>query len=483
MRTVVEVPQWRGSRSPTAPRLVEGAARLAAMVPADAHVRVETGATLAETAARVRRALPAGGFTVTVGGDCGVELEPVAAALRRHGDRLHVVWFDAHGDLNTPESSPSGAFHGMIVRTLLGEGPPDLVPSPALRPDRLALAGTRALDPAEADYIRLAGIGGPAGVAEGALVYVHVDLDVLDGFSSVGYPEPDGLSPDALIAAVAELAARHEIVGLGITEYAPADPADEDLLKRLVPELVRLCAGSRARQIERRAAAAWPAGQAEERDGWLLRHTPGVNRKRSNSALPLATASPSVAALEAFYAERGLPAIVQVSPAEQHAELDAALAARGYTRTGETLVMTADAETVIAAATKNEVGGVERVADRGRWPALFEAVTGEADSMPVIRRIEPETMLLVAGDGAGLGLAVMDDGWTGVFCMATHPARRRAGVAGAVMAELARWSRERGAPRLYLQVEEDNHPARALYEGLGFTTSHRYHYRREDRHE
>ncbi|MFG1972413.1 GNAT family N-acetyltransferase [Nonomuraea fuscirosea] len=509
MRTVVEVPQWQGSRSPTAPKLVEGAARLAAMIPADAHVRVETGGTLAETAARVRRALPTGGFTVTVGGDCGVELEPVAAALRRHGDRLHVVWFDAHGDLNTPESSPSGAFHGMIVRTLLGEGPPDLVPSPALRPDRLALAGTRALDPAEADYIRLAGIGGPAGVADGALVYVHVDLDVLDGFSSVGYPEPDGLSPDALIAAVAELAARHEIVGLGITEYAPADPADEDLLKRLVPELVRLCAGSGARQIERRAVAAWPAGHAEERDGWLLRHTPGVNRKRSNSALPLATSSPSVAAMETFYAERRLPAIVQVSPAEQQDELDAALAARGYAKTGETLVMTADADTVIAAATKNEpaaldggpatgptgdprpggepgtagAGGVERVADRGRWAELFAAVTGAADSMPVVRRIEPETMLLVAGDGAGLGLAVMDDGWTGVFCMATHPDRRRQGVAGAVMAELARWSRERGAPRLYLQVEEDNHPARALYEGLGFTTSHHYHYRREDRHE
>ncbi|MEU8397147.1 GNAT family N-acetyltransferase [Nonomuraea sp. NPDC048892] len=479
MRTVVEVPQWQGSLSPTAPRLVEGAARLAAMVPADAHVRVETGATLAETAARVRRALPADGFTITVGGDCGVELEPVAAALRRYGDRLHVVWFDAHGDLNSPESSPSGAFHGMIVRTLLGEGPLDLVPSPALRPDQLALVGTRVLDPAEADYIRLADIGGLADVADDALVYVHVDLDVLDGFASVGYPEPDGLSPEALIAAVADLAARHEIVGLGITEYAPSDPADEDLLKWMVPELARLCAGSRARQIERRAVAAWPAGHAEERDGWLLRHTPGVHRKRSNSALPLVNASPSLAAVETFYADRCLPAIVQVSPAEQHTELDAALAARGYAKTGETLVMTADAETVLTAATKNGDSGVERVFDRDRWAALFEAVTSDAGSMPVIGRIEPETVLLVAGNGAGLGLAVMDDGWTGVFCMATHPGRRREGVARAVMAELARWSQERGAPCLYLQVEEDNHPARALYEGLGFTTSHRYHYRRE----
>ncbi|MGW2160891.1 arginase family protein [Nonomuraea sp. NPDC001699] len=246
MLTVVEVPQWQGSSSPTAPRLAEGAARLAAMLPAAGrHVRVETGATLAETAERVRRALPSDGFTVTVGGDCGVELEPVTAALRRHGDRLHVAWFDAHGDMNTPETSPSGAFHGMILRTLQGEGPADLLRSPTLRPERIALAGTRALDPAEADHIRRTGIGGLDTIAADAVVYVHVDLDVLDGITSVGYPEPGGLSADELVQAVAALAARHEIAGLGITEYAPAAPRDEELLRRLVPELVRLCAAVR----------------------------------------------------------------------------------------------------------------------------------------------------------------------------------------------------------------------------------------------
>ncbi|AQZ62109.1 hypothetical protein BKM31_12055 [[Actinomadura] parvosata subsp. kistnae] len=244
MLTVVEVPQWQGSASPTAPRLVEGAARLAAMIPADAHVRVETGATLAETADRVRQALPQDGFVVTVGGDCGVELEPITAALRRHGDRLHVAWFDAHGDMNTPATSPSGAFHGMILRTLQGEGPADLVRSPALHPSRIALAGTRSLDPAESEHIRRAGIGGLDAIGPDAVVYVHVDLDVLDGITSVGYPEPDGLSAQALTEAVAELAARHPIAGLGITEYAPANPRDQELLERLVPSLVGLCTAS-----------------------------------------------------------------------------------------------------------------------------------------------------------------------------------------------------------------------------------------------
>ncbi|RVX45495.1 arginase [Nonomuraea polychroma] len=245
MLTVVEVPQWQGSMSPTAPRLVEGASRLAAMVPAARHVRVDTGGTLAETADRVRQALPQDGFTVTVGGDCAVDLEPVAAALRRYGDRLNLVWFDAHGDMNTPATSPSGAFHGMILRTLQGEGPSDLVPSPALRPDQIALAGTRSLDPAEADYIRRAGIGGLSTIDDDAVLYIHVDLDVLDGITSVGYPEPGGLSPEALTEAIATLAARHEIVGLCITEYAPSDPRDEEMLRHLVPELVRLCSGRR----------------------------------------------------------------------------------------------------------------------------------------------------------------------------------------------------------------------------------------------
>ncbi|MFC7584830.1 arginase family protein [Nonomuraea antimicrobica] len=350
MLTVVEVPQWQGSSSPTAPRLVEGASRLAAMVPGAArHVRVDAEGTLAETADRVRRALPGDGLTVTVGGDCGVELEPVTAALRRHGDRLTVVWFDAHGDLNTPATSPSGAFHGMILRTLQGEGPSDLVRSPALSPGQIALAGTRSLDPAEADHIRRVGIGGLATVRDDAVLYVHIDLDVLDGIRSVGYPEPGGLSPSALTEAVAALAARHEIVGLGITEYAPCDPGDEEMLRSLVPGLVWLCAASRPSQIERRAARAWPARHTEERDGWLLRHTPGVNRRRANSALPILDATPSIQALESFYAGRAMPATVQVTPAEQHAELDALLESHGYAKSGGTLVMTADVDAVPAA--------------------------------------------------------------------------------------------------------------------------------------
>lgn len=242
-RTVLEVGQWQGSGSPTAARLADGAAELARLIPADRRVRVPVTDSLGDNLAAVRAAVT-DPPVVTAGGDCGVELAPIEAALDRYGDGLVVVWFDAHGDLNTPESSPSGAFHGMVLRALLGEGPADLKPRRVLRPDQVVLAGVRALDPAEQEYITdnsiivapVADVA-PAVAAAGArAVYIHIDLDVLDPstFSSVGSPAPGGVTPRRLAEAVRALTERFPLAGFGITEYEPADPADRDVLAGLV---------------------------------------------------------------------------------------------------------------------------------------------------------------------------------------------------------------------------------------------------------
>jgi arginase family enzyme/ribonuclease BN (tRNA processing enzyme) len=266
--TVVEVPQWQGSAARTARRLETGAALLAELIPAADRVRlppldrpgtaldgVNNADVLLKTLTAARSALSGTtGPVVTVGGDCGVELAPVEAAQRQYGAHLAVVWFDAHGDLNTPASSPSGAFHGMVLRTLLGDGPAELLPSRALSPDQVVLAGVRALDPGESDYVQRHGIrrlsvaelAEPAPLIEAVAatgadtVYVHIDLDVLDprSFASVGTPEPDGLSPDRLAASVAALARHFSVAGLGITEYEPAEPADQAMLSSLIPTLV-----------------------------------------------------------------------------------------------------------------------------------------------------------------------------------------------------------------------------------------------------
>jgi arginase len=271
--TVVEVGQWQGSGSSTAERLREGARLVAGMVPAGQHMLVDVDDDLVITASRVRAAMSQAGdgLVVTAGGDCGVELEPVAAARRKYGDRLVVVWFDAHGDLNTPYSSPSGAFHGMVLRALTGEGRTDLLPDEPVDPTQIVLAGVRDLDPAEVAFVEASGMRhlrvtdsallveavAAAGVAAEAdadghqrtgspdkAVYIHVDLDVLEPgiFASVGTPAPDGLHPDELLALVTALAERFEVAGLGITEYEPSRPEDEKMLAPLVGALVGVCA-------------------------------------------------------------------------------------------------------------------------------------------------------------------------------------------------------------------------------------------------
>ncbi|MGN9840674.1 arginase family protein [Nonomuraea sp. H19] len=260
MVTVVEVPQWRGSGSRTAQRLREGARLLADLVEADHRVRVDVDdADLAGTASRVRTAVSEArdAFLITVGGDCGVELEPVAAARKRYGDRLVVVWFDAHGDLNTPESSPSGAYHGMVLRALTGQGPEGLVPEEALDPGRIVLAGVRDLDPPEAAFVEASGIrhlkevespaallAAIAAASDAPVVYVHIDFDVLDPeiFHSVGCPTPGGLHPERLLSLVAAIGERFEVAGLGLMEYEPARDEDQELLSGLVGRLVEACA-------------------------------------------------------------------------------------------------------------------------------------------------------------------------------------------------------------------------------------------------
>ena len=95
----------------------------------------------------------------------------------------------------------------------------------------------------------------------------------------------------------------------------------------------------------------------------------------------------------------------------------------------------------------------------------------------MLARIEPATAYARAAGELGVGLAVCERGWAGLFCVATAPTARRRGIAGHVVHALTAWAVERGARRLYLQVESANAPAHALYQGAGFTRSHGYHYR------
>ena len=130
------------------------------------------------------------GPAITIGGDCGVEVGAIGHVLDQD---VAVVWIDAHPDLSTPQTSGSHAFHAMVLRTLLGDGPPALVPATALPVSRLVLVGTRAVDADEQEFIEASGVAvvTPEAFSPEALiaaveatgaasVYVHIDLDVLD---------------------------------------------------------------------------------------------------------------------------------------------------------------------------------------------------------------------------------------------------------------------------------------------------------------
>lgn len=218
-------------------------------VPLGAGSDQGTGVRRLSSVETVRRELQqalasATGVPIVIGGDCGVELGAIRHAAGRH--RVAVVWFDAHADLNSPGTSPSGAFHGMVLRTLLGEGPAELLPDAPLNPRQVILAGTRSVDEAEQDYIAERGIRTlppaeltPSSLAEalqssGAdAVYLHIDLDVLDPseFGALDFPEPFGVTVAALIELVLEAKTTLPIIGAGITEFAPGstEQAEEDL--------------------------------------------------------------------------------------------------------------------------------------------------------------------------------------------------------------------------------------------------------------
>ena len=169
---------------------------------------------------------------LTIGGDCGIALAPIAHAARR-SPGLAVVWID--------ESSPSGAFAGMALRAVIGDGWHGLSLDGAVGADRVIVGGARSFDDPELDIISAHGITAltvdalrdpdalaDAVAATGAdAVYVHVDIDALDPAEIAGnaHPEPFGVTVAELTAALGRLRERVPLVGASLAGYSPASLA------------------------------------------------------------------------------------------------------------------------------------------------------------------------------------------------------------------------------------------------------------------
>jgi arginase len=154
---------------------------------------------------------------IALGGCCCTHVG-AARGLARRFDRLAVVWIDAHGDLNTPESSPSGNLWGMPFRMLLDGG--------VVAAEDAALVGARNLDPPEVEFMNAAGIDDSLERALAGVdaTYVALDLDVLDPSEvDVLMSEPDGPSASEIETLLNDLAGRTWIAGIGVTGLLPTE--------------------------------------------------------------------------------------------------------------------------------------------------------------------------------------------------------------------------------------------------------------------
>ena len=218
-------------------------------------------------AEKIETLVNAGYFPLVFGGDCSASLG-IIEGLRSFWARIGMVYMDAHGDFNTPDTSPSGIIGGMDVALVAGKGPRNLAAmfghSPLIPEENIALFGVRDLDPLEekalfSSKVKVYRRGriksqGAENVAEEILrhlelrcdrVYLHVDLDVLDSsvFSASGLPVPDGLTEEEFQGAFKILARSERLCGLTLTAFDAAKDADGSQARNILDLVVEALHG------------------------------------------------------------------------------------------------------------------------------------------------------------------------------------------------------------------------------------------------
>lgn len=197
----------------------------------------------------VQQSLARGRTPLVLGGDHSLSIgsfSGVSDHLARQGQPAGLIWFDAHGDFNTPETTPSGNIHGMALALVLGHGDPDLAGlggrTPKALAQRTVLIGVRNLDPGERENLRRAGVTvftirdvdergmrdvvraavAVAGVRTGG-IHVSLDLDVLDPEDApgTGTPVEGGISYREAHLAMEILADTADVVSVDVVEVNP----------------------------------------------------------------------------------------------------------------------------------------------------------------------------------------------------------------------------------------------------------------------
>ena len=176
---------------------------------------------LLEAGGQVDDALEAGRVPLLLAGECSISVATLPVVVRHHPE-VRVLWLDAHGDFNTPQTTGSGFLGGMCLAGACGLW--DTGFGAGLDPARVIMHGVRDVDGGERVALDRCGVYllQEAGQLEGMEVFVHVDLDVLDpGAFPARFPAPGGMSFEALNGLLTDVARVATVVGAEVTSAAP----------------------------------------------------------------------------------------------------------------------------------------------------------------------------------------------------------------------------------------------------------------------
>jgi len=191
--------------------------------------------------------------TISIGGGCGIEV-PIVSYLKRKYENLNLFWFDAHGDLNSPESSPSKYFHGMPLQFIVDNQFNEISSLfETVSVKNIHLIGTRDLDEPEQQFIKTNSIdvvqlsdnywNKIAEITESKTAsYIHIDLDVLDPseYQQVKCPVRNGMTIEMLVKSVRKIKEYMNVVGISIVENTETDQDKLNKLKPLIDEVLSI---------------------------------------------------------------------------------------------------------------------------------------------------------------------------------------------------------------------------------------------------